>query len=69
MTKICFTKKECSIILELMTVGSCSMPGIEQYQYGYKSTNKMYKESQIILKKLGMIMTDEEIKEIEGYKK
>ena len=52
-----------------MTVGSCSMPGIEQYQYGYKSTNKMYKESQIILKKLGMIMTDEEIKEIDGYKK
>ena len=52
MTKICFTKKECDIIMEMLHVG-LSTPGIDVYQYGYQSTEKKYQNSEKILKKLG----------------
>ena len=58
MTKVCFTEKEIEIIREMMFVGS-STPGIEVYQYGYESTEKKYKESQKILKKLGFEIEEE----------
>ena len=50
----CFSKKELSIIREMLTVGSISTPGIDQYLENV-DTDKEYLEGNKILYKLGFV--------------
>jgi hypothetical protein len=48
----CFSKRELSIIRDMLTVGSISTPGIDQYLEN-ADTDKEYLEGNKILYKLG----------------
>ena len=59
MAKTCFTDKEKYIIREMLTVGSISTPGIDQYLEN-TNTDKEYLQANKILYKLGYVGIDKD---------
>jgi len=52
-SKVCFSEKELSIIRQMLTVGSISTPGIEQYLDNVIENNENPKPANKVLYKLG----------------
>jgi len=67
-SKVCFSEKEISIIREMLTVGSISTPGIDQYLENIENYKQEIQANKILYK-LGYVGYNKDGTENEDYLK